>query len=282
MFRECVVCHLNLFIDNFSRSKTQKNGYCYSCKACDKKRHDLRRSEFLKRKSINFSIIKKCPKCKQDLPGSEFHATRSNTSGLCNYCKSCKKEENRNLKIQVFESLGGLICINCGEKEFEFLTLQHKLGGGKEHRQSMTWKALLKQVLSDPLKHKKYEVLCANCNHLDSVQRFEFSRKNSVKSQRQRKLEMDQKLLSIKIISATNNPVCACCFFSNFQALCVDHIIPYSSFKFGPRNSNTLNRQIIDGILSVQECKKYLQILCFNCNQSKGIGKLCIHRILRL
>lgn len=69
------------------------------------------------------------------------------------------------VKHQVIAMYGG-ICACCGESEYGFLTIDHKLGGGAAHRRELKgsssityYRSLLKEFRPD-----LYQVLCMNCN----------------------------------------------------------------------------------------------------------------------
>lgn len=74
------------------------------------------------------------------------------------------------LKKEVFENYGGAKCVCCGEKNIEFLSLDHTNGGGNKERKLLTgsdrnggyhFYYFLKNA-GFPTK-EKYRVLCMNC-----------------------------------------------------------------------------------------------------------------------
>lgn len=83
--------------------------------------------------------------------------------------EKCQKYHLR-LKKEILNEYGGLECACCGEKHIEFLSLDHKNGGGNKERKSLTgsdrnggyhFYQLLKNA-GFPNKDK-YQVLCMNC-----------------------------------------------------------------------------------------------------------------------
>lgn len=68
-------------------------------------------------------------------------------------------------RAAVLDLLGGR-CACCGEDHPEFLTLDHRNGGGNEHRRQRCYNAALiyKDVLADPDAKAHYRILCWNCN----------------------------------------------------------------------------------------------------------------------
>jgi len=74
------------------------------------------------------------------------------------------------LKEEIFENYGGAKCVCCGEKNIEFLSLDHTNGGGNKDRKLLTgsdrnggyhFYYFLKKA-GFPNKDK-YQVLCMNC-----------------------------------------------------------------------------------------------------------------------
>lgn len=76
-----------------------------------------------------------------------------------------KKEARHVLKIQVFNGYGGAFCRCCGEKEWEFLSIDHVNGDGSAHRKRL---GIGGDAFYRWLKSQGYppgfRVLCFNCN----------------------------------------------------------------------------------------------------------------------
>ena len=73
------------------------------------------------------------------------------------------------LKRVVFDyySDGKLECACCGEKEYKFLTLDHKDNDGNEDRRQHPNQATGKKLYARLIKNKfpeKFQLLCFNCN----------------------------------------------------------------------------------------------------------------------
>lgn len=72
------------------------------------------------------------------------------------------QQRRRQIKLDVMQHYGN-ICQCCGEKELEFLTIDHINGGGTQHR-----KQLKNATIYGWLKKNNYpdgfRVLCMNCN----------------------------------------------------------------------------------------------------------------------
>lgn len=78
-------------------------------------------------------------------------------------------KSNQKLKLAVFEAYGGAKCVCCGETTHEFLTIDHKNGGGNKHRRELFGTApgtgrYFYRWLRDNEYPPGYQVLCFNCN----------------------------------------------------------------------------------------------------------------------
>lgn len=70
------------------------------------------------------------------------------------------RDYNRKLREKFFE-MYGKVCACCGEAEFDFLTIEHKLG--QHGKRETSYKAFLTAVKE--YRPDLYETLCMNCNH---------------------------------------------------------------------------------------------------------------------
>jgi len=83
-----------------------------------------------------------------------------------NICKSCfqQSESNRNLNIKKKLLIKyGSKCIECNEKHFEFLCIDHINNDGSIERKKISNRKLFKKLLKED-KSDKYQILCYNCN----------------------------------------------------------------------------------------------------------------------
>ena len=277
----CSKCSTEFSIINFSKSKKSKDGLHSNCKNCDKSRHVGIYASNKLRTSISIPESKLCNQCNKFKNRHDFSSSVTRKSGLNVYCKSCCVNRNAKFKQSVYESLGGSKCKNCGEAEVEFLTIQHIHGGGRLHRNQSNWKKLCKEILSDGDRTNKYEVLCANCNMVDSILKINLCMSNSVRSYSNHAYNERRKLSSYKAI-CNGNVHCMCCNkYNELNFLCIDHIVPWSIRPVGPRSGIKLYEWLTSNSLDDSEKvarKENLQVLCHNCNQSKGTGKLCAHK----
>lgn len=125
-----------------------------------------------------------CRCCKNNLPlhdGTFEPAPRKTNQNECwkHTCRKCvaksqwkRRDKDKNRKYyrtrhQNFRKLilnaYGNRCECCGETEPEFLALDHRFGGGAEHRRCRPGTSVLRDVIREGFP-PKYRILCHNCN----------------------------------------------------------------------------------------------------------------------
>lgn len=79
------------------------------------------------------------------------------------------KNKNRRirLRLEAIKRYGG-VCTCCGEKQIEFLCIDHVEGGGNKHRKTMTTKSIGEWLYANNYP-KGFQVLCFNCNSAKSA-----------------------------------------------------------------------------------------------------------------
>ncbi len=75
-------------------------------------------------------------------------------------------ERYRKTRLLVIRKYGGEIpeCKCCGEKTYEFLSIDHINGRGNQERKDYKPGTFYKLLLTTRKKPKQYQVLCYNCN----------------------------------------------------------------------------------------------------------------------
>ncbi len=66
-------------------------------------------------------------------------------------------------KQLAIDAYGGK-CVCCGEKNFEFLTIDHIKGGGRNHRKSIKNNNIYLHLKKTGYPKDGYRLLCSNCN----------------------------------------------------------------------------------------------------------------------
>lgn len=90
---------------------------------------------------------------------------------LCRLCRGKlyerRKRQRLDEKKAAFAAYGGEVCACCGERHFEFLTIDHINGGGAAHRRSLKAAGDLWGIYRWLKVHSYptgFRVLCMNCN----------------------------------------------------------------------------------------------------------------------
>jgi hypothetical protein len=128
-----------------------------------------------------------------DLTGHELYLElkkRGYPVGYRVLCSSCNNERASRgkptpLKLEIIKILSPeKKCARCPETNPWRLTVNHKLGGGRKHTESLVengeirktgaWYIPLREELRDKKKRALYEILCWNCQRIDQETRSRY------------------------------------------------------------------------------------------------------------
>lgn len=173
-------------------------------------------------------------------------------------CRAMGRVKRQALKKLVLGMLGGA-CSGCGEKELEFLTIDHIDNDGAAHRESIGHGGMkMYRAVQHAPDLSRYQCLCFNCNMKKS-----FTRGSSPAARSMAKLR-------ISVLSAYGG-ACDCCKETDADKLALDHV------------QGLVGQRKRARALSYRDARdrKYpsdYQVLCHNCNSSKSFGGVCIHK----
>lgn len=128
--------------------------------------------------------------------------------------------------------------------------------------------AIILREIRDGKESHEYQLLCSNCNHIKILP----MRKNSFRIQVTQERNYREHLRELVLVKLGG--ICACCGESNRKLLTIDHI----------DGDGNAHRKKIGGYVKMLRYIRDLvdtsmfQVLCWNCNMSKGIGTVCIHK----
>lgn len=184
-----------------------------------------------------------------------------------NAVRIAQVKKNRSIKIK-FDAIshysdGRLCCALCQEPDLRFLCLDHRDGGGTQHRakqpgvrgKSVYWWA--KKNNYPPI----FQVLCYNCN-FSQIKRAQSHKKSLIGFKYRQKLKNE-----VFSYYSKGRPICAICGKDSIDILTIDHIN-------GGGRRHLISMKMKGGT----QFYKYLKdnkfpdgyrILCFNCNCSK-------------
>ena len=165
--RVCTKCNLELSDNDFHPSNLKrKNSRCRKCvNDATASRYDRLRTDglcFDCRKPSSNPICSECTE-RRRLWYHERYRDRELRYG---------KKRRRELKLEIFNKYGGPVCVCCGERHLEFLSIDHINGQGSLHRRQIAEERGKSyrsgQKFYDWLKQNNFptgfQVLCFNCN----------------------------------------------------------------------------------------------------------------------
>lgn len=167
--RVCYKCGMNKTISDFTNDKYRNDGVGRKCKSCCSDFMKLKRQQHKQNKDRVVAKTKRCPACKETLSSDAFNRDSGSWSGLQAYCKECafKKRETVRLEVLVRYSSDPPYCLCCGERRFQFLSIGHINGGGRQHavqRRNNGEGTTLFMWLKRNGYPEGYQILCHNCN----------------------------------------------------------------------------------------------------------------------
>ena len=241
-----------------------------------------------KEKAACVVITKTCTKCKNDFPATKeyFSRQRLGKYGVGSWCKKCRsnydkewknknrKRSNENLanyrrklKYKAILNYGGK-CVNCGEDNLDFLTMDHINNDGSVIKRLIPGQRRIYHWLHKNNYPSGFQILCFNCNFEKSVINMKLKKHRTTESN-----VKYRKSVKLKIMSHYGEK-CSCCGESNVNKLTIDHI----------NNDGAEHRRITgNGFhfymwLKRNNFPQGFQVLCFNCNCGRHInGGICPH-----
>jgi len=197
---------------------------------------------------------------------------QENREEILAYHKKLRNE----LKLEVMKhySKGSPKCNKCGESEINFLVIDH-IEGKKAHGHG---KNFGRDKLLTWLRKNEYpngfQVLCHTCNVIKEIRRPKtLSQKREYVLERQ-----NRKRRKLEVFShySGGKPRCTCCGFTNIDGLAIDHM----DGRRSSGHSQDFTSFRFYGWLIKRGYPKNYQVLCHNCNSTKGFFGICPHQQL--
>lgn len=220
------------------------------------------------------------------------------------YFREFDKRRYGRAKDQAWKLLGSS-CLECGESEVEFLTIDHVNGDGAEERARKSRRQIFHDIAKGRVDLSRYQVLCRNCNSgkanlkakaalsesihpfsgplcrvcgnpklvRTSSHPFYGSRKRSECRHCLRSAAAGTRLQALLLFGGK----CSCCFQRDPSKLTFDHIRNDGATERRKDHCGTVlfYRKLLKGDLD----SGLYQLLCWNCNFSKHLGNgLCVHQ----
>src|SRR3990167_10419838 len=135
-------------------------------------------SEFPKKKDLKFGIRKTCKKCfnknrakwwKKTAPirlkySQKWYANNRKKVIKQKVAGNMRQRRLARLDCIEYYSNGKNCCACCGEKNLEFLAIDHINGKGNKHRKKLGNNKYMPTILKRLKYPKGYRILCHNCN----------------------------------------------------------------------------------------------------------------------
>lgn len=183
---------------------------------------------------------------------------RFNKNGRAKYLERKKKS---------IEMYGGK-CNECGEKQEEFLVIDHVNDDGAIDRKK--WSNKVSDIHRWVAKNNyppNFQVLCGNCNLKKERNRI---KNNAPKSEKIRSIRIEAKIKVFEMYGKT----CKCCSEDDYDKLIIDHINGGGSKEKNSYPSRSVYLYLRDKEID----KDKFQILCQSCNQAKELKNGCPHK----
>lgn len=147
--KTCSKCHQAQPLDNYNIQNASKDGHCAYCRDCQREYNRTVRTP--RQRELYHQNRDKHLEYQQNWRDANRETINSRTNEL-----------RRTHRINALNILGGA-CECCGERTFEFLSIDHINGGGREERKTLNSQQLVYKLIKEG-KIEGYRVLCHNCN----------------------------------------------------------------------------------------------------------------------
>jgi hypothetical protein len=175
------------------------------------------------------------------------------------------------LKLTAIALLGGS-CKACGESEPDFLVVDHVNNDGAEHRKELRTLGKGTSIpvyieIRDGVPSREYQLLCWNCNYKKVPKVLHDStRPKLIGCERAYRSKLKN------VVFEKLGSSCVCCGMGDKDVLTIDHM----------NNDGNECRKRQSRLQTLREIRdssdtSIYQILCWNCNCSKGLYGSCPH-----
>lgn len=179
--KHCPSCGQTKPIADFFNNTARFDGlqsYCKPCMGAANKRAEVRRTS--KRKAAG-----NCPTCNKVAGEGRLYCVKCSEASVVRHeqnnhkpctqcggprakkstqCTSCLRQKDLEQKLRIFDAYGGRFCACCGETEIKFLSLDHILQNGAEHRRAVGFRVYRWLESNGYPDTEQYQILCRNCN----------------------------------------------------------------------------------------------------------------------
>lgn len=178
------------------------------------------------------------------------------------------RERNWKLRLETVAAYDGK-CEHCEETEPKFLCIDHSNDNGKLDRSlGLGGVALYTRLKKQGWPRNDYRLLCYNCNMARELERkMMVIPKSAIQTRHTRKIKVE--------VVAAYGGKCSCCGETDTVRLAIDHI---NGNGIQDRDKLGRGRVMYVHLRKLGYPKDDYQLLCHNCNMSKGFWGVCPHQ----
>ena len=263
-----------LSLECFSRNTRYKDGLCRICKTC---RHDNYLADLARDPEYNKKNNKKQRDAFLEMTPEEQRKVLDRNNQRQNNdprVKARKKQSRDELRDEIFATYGG-VCLDCGETNFAFLSVDHVNNDGSEHRKAgLRGHRLYEWIRKNGFPQDgRFQLLCQNCNWYKHALNLSSNQSDDV-SEAAKYVRFWREDLRKETLLAYGGK-CACCDEDRPEVLTVDHV----------HNNGAEHRRIIPGGSPLYTWLRKqgfpqddYQLLCRSCNFAKQAYSICPHQ----
>lgn len=155
--KQCFTCKQVLPATSFSKKTMSKDGLRSNCKQC----MSVRSRQYYQNNKEKHAAYGRVYRLKH----KQIIKEKSRLKRLANkeQIRERTKQWKRATREKIITHYGGK-CICCGEKEYKFLALDHKNGGGAQHKKQVGRSASFLNWIVRNNYPDIIQILCHNCN----------------------------------------------------------------------------------------------------------------------
>ncbi len=152
--KTCSKCHKSKEVCEFSARSDQPGKFFSHCKKC--RRIQYKKAGYSEKRKKKYNSDEEYRK-KVQARNRLYHRTDSKKRN------AAARLLHQDKRKEVIDKYGGE-CACCSISDYEFLAIDHVMGGGYEHRKTVGSAQLVRDLLSKDNIDPDYRLLCHNCN----------------------------------------------------------------------------------------------------------------------
>jgi hypothetical protein len=278
MLKKCCTCKIEFPVEMFCKNRSTNDGLHRNCRQCKSKQARRERNRHKDRIAKTDKKYQMENRERLTIQKHEYYMNNKEEikKRIDDYISKNRDKHNKwgtksknKLKLETFSRYcgGDVKCSNCGEKDYQILSIDHIEGNGNQHRKETKTRGGYSTY--SWLKRNDYpggfQVLCMNCQFRTRYKLPEHPTKGQLQRSNYRKLVKSQCL-------ANYGKICPC-GESDFDVLTLDHVN-----DDGARHRLNIGVRGFNFYIYLRSNEfpnePSLQVLCMNCQYRKRCGTL--------